>query len=179
MKRTRGTLMKSIYILLILLLWTLTIPELGMAQGASPVKVNKITVTPDTFKTGDTLTITVDIENTSKSAYGCVGGPYFKVFLNVFKATPFTVSNQLWTTNQALNTPLNPGEKRSITFTSKWTVSNIDTDKFILQAGSPICAPDEFNQTASRTFSRSCTYTSPAPTVISPGVGINIKELPR
>jgi hypothetical protein len=178
MKRARGILAMAIYILLILFMGSLAVPNLGIAQGTSPVKVNKITVTPATFKIGNNLTITVEIENTSRSTYGCVGGTYFKVFLSVFKATPFHVSNQLWTTNQPLTTALNPGEKRSITFTSKWTVPNIDTDKFIFHAGGPICAPDEFNQTASRTFSRSCTYSSPL-LVIHPGIGVHIKELLR
>lgn len=178
MRRARGILARAIYLLLILfIIGSLALPNLGIAQGTSPVKVNRIIVTPATFKIGDELTITVEIENTARSAYGCVGGAHFKVYLHVFKATPFHVSNMLWSTDQPLTTALNPGEKRSITFTSKWTAPNIDTDRFIFLAGGPICASDEFNRTASRTFSRRCIYSSPQ--LIRGEIGIHMKELPR
>jgi len=133
---------------------------LAMAQGMSPVKVNKITVTPASFRIGDILSFSIEIENTSTSAYGCVNGAYFKAFLQVFKATPYHVSNLLWDTSQALTTNLAPGEKRTVAFTAKWTVPNIATDKFIFLAGGPVCAPDEFNQTTPFTYYQTCTYAA-------------------
>jgi hypothetical protein len=133
---------------------------LVMAQGTSPVKVNRITVTPASFKIGDTLSFSIEIENTSTSAYACVNGTYFKAFLHVFKATPYRIDNQLWETSQPLTTNLAPHERRTVTFTARWTVPNIVTDKFIFMAGGPICAPDEFNQSTVITFYQTCTYTA-------------------
>jgi hypothetical protein len=131
---------------------------LVMAQGTSPVKVNRITVTPASFKIGDTLSFSIEIENTSTSAYACVNGAYFKAFLHVFKATPYHVSNLLWETSQPLTTNLAPHERRTVAFSAKWTVPNIATDKFIFLAGGPVCAPDEFNQTTAITFYQTCIY---------------------
>ncbi len=150
---------------------------LAMAQGMSPVKVNKITVTPASFRIGDILSFSIEIENTSTSAYGCVNGAYFKAFLQVFKATPYHVSNLLWDTSQALTTNLAPGEKRTVAFTAKWTVPNIATDKFIFLAGGPVCAPDEFNQTTAFPFYQTCTYSALA-TVMRPEViRIAVKDI--
>lgn len=142
---------------------------LVMAQGMSPVKVNKITITPATFRIGDTLSFSIEIENTSTSAYGCVRGAYFKAFLHAFKAAPYHISNLLWDTSQPLTTNLGPGEKRTVTFTARWTVPSIDTDKFIFLAGGPACAPDEFNQTTAFTYYQTCTYAALA-TILRPEV---------
>ena len=136
----------------------LVLPDQCLAQGTSPVKVKKIEVNPDSFKVGKILTISVEIQNTSNKRYGCVGGTHYKVFLNIFKATPYHVSNQVWKTSQPLSAILSPGEQKTITFSAKWKVPNIDTDRFIFRAGGPICAPDEFNQTAAITFLRTCVY---------------------
>jgi len=149
---------------------------LVMAQGTSPVKVNRITVTPAQFKIGTTLSFSIEIENTSTSAYGCVNGTYFKAFLHAFKATPYHISNLLWETSQPITANLAPNEKRTVTFTEKWTVPNIATDKFIFLAGSPICAPDEFNQSLALTFYQTCSYAALA-TIRPEFIRIAVKDI--
>ncbi len=136
-----------------------------LAQGMSPVKVTKLKVTPSSFKAGDVLTFTIEIMNTSRNTYGCVGATYFKVFLDVFNAERFHVDNWLWGTEQSLTSPLAPGEKRTITFSSKWTVPKITSDKVVFVGGGPICAPDEFNQIAHITFSQTCSYVLQLPQI--------------
>jgi hypothetical protein len=142
----------------LILLVSLLIAGNVFAQGASPVKVNKITVTPSSFKAGDVLTFTIEIQNTSRNTYGCVGDSGFKVFLDVFNAERLQMDNWLWGTEQPLTSPLAPGEKRTITFSSKWTVPKICPEKIVFLGGGPWCAPDEFNQTAYITFSQTCLY---------------------
>lgn len=128
-----------------------------MAQGISPVKVNRIIASPSPFKEGNTVSISVEIENKATKNYGCVGTDYFKVGLKIYKST-VSPANKLWETSQALTSALGPGEKRTVAFSANRTVPNIDTDKFIFVATGPLCAPDEFGQSTSLTFLRRCRY---------------------
>lgn len=157
-------------IMVILFTGFLLSADLVTAQGTSPVRVNKISVSPSSFKAGDRLTITIEIENTSRSRYGCVGGAYFKAFLSIYKAEPFTVSNRLWETDQTLRANLRPGEKRTVTFASRWTVPSMNYEKYIFNATGPICAPDEFGRSAKKEYVSSCTYSSPMPLLRLPKV---------
>jgi hypothetical protein len=129
-----------------------------LAQGTSPVKVTGISVSPTTFKAGDTVTVTVKLHNTATKPYDCVGGGHFAVSVYVFKASPYTVANQVWSASQPLTTPLGAGENRTVTLSTKWTVPNIDTSTFHFMAWSPVCAPDEFGQTATLKVNRECVY---------------------
>jgi hypothetical protein len=139
----------------------------AMAQGTSPVKIVSVSVSPTSFKAGDAVTVTVQIENTAATPYGCVGAGFFKVAAYVFKAAPHTVTNQVWSAEQALTTPLAAHERRTVALTTKWTVPNIDTPSFQVVAWSPVCAPDEFGQNAVITIGKSCVYSySPALTLI-------------
>jgi hypothetical protein len=147
--------MKKISLILLVLL---LIAGNVLAQGTSPVKVNKLTVTPSSFKAGDVLTFTIEIQNTSRNTYGCVGGSYFKVYLYVFNADRMHVDNLLWKTEQTLTSPLAPGEKRTITFSSKWTVPKICPEKIVFVGWGPMCAPDEFSQMAKIIFNQTCLY---------------------
>ena len=131
----------------------------AVAQGTSPVKVSSVSVSPTSFKAGDNVTITVQLENISASPYGCVGGAYFKVAVYVFKASPYTVTNQIWSADQVLTTPLAAHERRTVTLTTKWSVPNLDTPSFHVMAWSPVCAPDEFGQNAVLTINKTCVYS--------------------
>lgn len=150
----------AIYTVIILFIAFWVGPGLIMAQGTSPVKVNKITTSPASFKAGNTVSISIEIENTARSNYGCVGEACFQIFVQIFKARPPIMTNFLFETTLSLNAALSAGEKKTITFPARWVVPNIDTDKFIFNATGPICAPDEFGQMLSKTFLKSCSYSA-------------------
>jgi hypothetical protein len=138
---------------------TLSLAALALAQGTSPVKVTSIAVAPASFKAGDAVTITVQVENSATRPYGCVGTPYFQVSVNIFKAEPYTTTNMIWQGEQALTTPLAAGERRTVTLSMRWTVPNLDVSSFHVTAWSPLCAPDEFGQFAKVIINKSCVYT--------------------
>jgi hypothetical protein len=148
------------WVLVLLIVGLFLTVNFGLAQGMSPVNVNKITVSPLPFKVGERVTISLELENTATGNYGCVGGVYYKAFIHIFKAKPFTVDNVVWETSQALTAPFRPGEKRTVTFTSTWTVPNTETINYFFSCGSPVCAPDEFGQHLVVTYYRSCVYNS-------------------
>lgn len=130
-----------------------------LAQGSSPVKVTGITVTPASLPAGTQATFTVALQNAGTKAYGCVGTPGFAVHVYVFKAQPYTTTNLVWQGSQALTTPLNPGERRSITLATPWTVPPATTAPTLyVTAWSPVCAPDEFGQNAQIKLEQECIY---------------------
>jgi hypothetical protein len=131
----------------------------ALAQGTSPVKINSISVSPANFKAGDNVTITTQLENTSPNTYGCVGGAYFSVSVYVFKATPYTVANQVWHGSQALPSALAGRERRTVTLTTRWPVGAVDTPSYHIMAWSPVCAPDEFGQNTILTIPKVCVYS--------------------
>jgi len=155
---------------------SLMIASSGLAQGISPIRVNKITVTPATFKAGDRLKITIEIENTASVTYGCVGDRWFHAYVGVYKNTPFNTTNRIWNTEVRLTTPLRAGEKRGVRFLSDWDVPKIETDKFIFLAWGPVCAPDEFGMQTQKTYIRSCSYSSPKITGLK-RTRFNVKKL--
>jgi len=126
--------------------------------GDSPVEVTSISLSPTSFKAGDTVTVTVKIKNTATNPYACVGGVFFRVEVHVFKAEPYTVANRVWTATQPLTTPLAAGEIRTVTLASKWTVPNIDTPTFHFQAWGPLCGSDEFGGLAVLKVNKVCVY---------------------
>jgi len=150
----------TVFVLMGIFMFSLFIPHLTMAH--SPVKVNKIIVSPVPFKAGNTVSISVEIENTARSNYGCVGTELFKVFLSIWKSD-VVPGNYLWSTSQPLTAVLGPGEKRTIAFSANWTVPNIDPDKFIFHASGPLCPPDKYREGAELSFLRSCSYSPIAP----------------
>lgn len=150
----------AIYLLLVFFVGCLLVPSLIMANGTSPVKVINMIVYPASFKVGDTVSISVAIENTARSHYGCVHGATFKVFLNIYKASQPTLANLSWETSQPLTEVLNPGGRKVIAFDAKFRVPAIGTDKFLFIATGPFCTPDGFGQTLSRTFFRSESYSA-------------------
>jgi hypothetical protein len=129
------------------------------AQGSSPIQVNQITLNPSTFKAGDAVSVTVALKNTSTATYGCSG---YKMSLNVFKAEPFTVTNEIWSAAQALNTPMAPGETRSVTFAAKFPAPNSSFPVITFQVWSPICGPDEFGQVAYLKCQQVPSWAAPA-----------------
>jgi hypothetical protein len=126
-----------------------------MAQGASPVKVTGISVSPSTFKAGDVVTVTVTLANGSTSSYGCAG---LQVQVYLYKASPYTVTNQIWHASQPVASPMAGGETRAVTLSAKWTVPNIDTPTFHIMAWGPVCAPHEFGQNAVLKVDKTCVY---------------------
>jgi hypothetical protein len=130
----------------------------ALAQGTSPVKVSSISVSPTSFKAGDNVTITAKLENTSANSYGCTGTTHFAVSVYVFKAAPYTVTNQVWHATQALPTALAGRERRTVTLTTRWPVGSLDTPSYHIMAWSPVCAPDEFGQSTVLTIPKTCVY---------------------
>jgi hypothetical protein len=126
-----------------------------MAQGSSPIDVIGISVSPTSFKAGDSVTITAKLKNTSTTQYGCSD---FKVYAHVFKAEPYITTNHLWTASQATPSPMTAGEVRSVTFSSKWTVPSIDTPTFHFDVWGPVCAPDEFGLHSTLKINKVCVY---------------------
>jgi hypothetical protein len=133
----------------------------AMAQGTSPIKVNSISVSPTNFKAGDSVTVTLQLENTRASGYGCAG---MQASIHAFKAEPYTVTNQVWNATQAVGGAMAANEKRNVTFTTRWNVPNVDAPTWHLMAWSPACPPDEFGQNAVLKIGKSCTYTA-TPTI--------------
>lgn len=130
----------------------------GIAMAQSPIKVNGVSLSPTSFAAGDAVAITVNLENAGTTSYGCVGGAFFKLWVPIYKAASFTTANQIWSGEAALTSPMAPGEKRSITLSTTWTVPNLDVPAFHFQAWGPVCAPDEFGNTATLKVNRSCVY---------------------
>lgn len=130
------------------------------AQGTSPIKVTNISVTPTNLPAGTQATFSVTLENSSNKAYGCVGNPGFAVTIYVFKAQPYTTANLVWQGTQALTSPMNPGERRNVTLSTKWTVPAAHTaPTLFVVAWSPVCAPDEFGQNTQIRLEQECIYT--------------------
>jgi hypothetical protein len=127
----------------------------GMAQGTSPIKVNSISVSPTSFKAGDQVTITIQLKNEGTRSYGCGS---FEASVSIFKTKPYTVTNRVWDASQAVTSPMAAGAVQNVTFTSKWTVPNINTTSFHIMAWSPLCAPDEFGQNTIIEIGKECVY---------------------
>ena len=151
MKRFKKAVLTILPVFILLLI----LPALSMAQGSSPVKVTKIMVNPNSFKAGNTISFSIEIQNTSTSSYGCSGA---KVSIHIYKATPYTVSNRVWHTEQPFSATMAPGEKKTVSFSGKWRVPNFCPNQFIVLAKGTICAPDEFDQSKADTFSKTCVY---------------------
>jgi hypothetical protein len=135
---------------------TLALGASAMAQGTSPIKVNSINVAPTSFKAGDSVTVTIQLENTRATSYGCAG---MQAAVYAFKAEPYTTTNEVWRATQPVASPMAANEKRIVTFTTKWTVPNVDAPTFSLLAWSPACAPDEFGQSLVLKINKSCVYS--------------------
>lgn len=131
---------------------------LALAQGTSPVKVTGITVSPTSVQAGTNVTISVNLKNEGTAAYGCVGSEWMKAAVYIFKAQPYTVDNQIWQGSQALTANLAPGESKRVTLAAKWTVPNLDIPTFHIMAWSPVCAPDEFGQSAVLKLNKACVW---------------------
>lgn len=161
--------MKRSFIFIVFLIFFIAV-----AQGVSPVKVNKIVVSPSPFKVGDALTFTVEIENTSNSTYGCVNTLGFIVQISVFKSDT-SEKNLIWVGSQKLTTPLSAGEKRTVTLTSKWKVPPevVDINKIIFRAYGPACAEGDLliQQNAELTCYRSCSF-APLKLIVLPPLKI-------
>jgi hypothetical protein len=139
--------------LVAILLFAFSVPV--MAQGTSPVAVTGISVSPDTFKAGDQVTVTIRLKNNGTRSYGCSS---FKASVYIFKAAPYTTTNQVWQASQALPSPMAAGATQSVTFTSKWLVPNANPSSYHVMAWSPVCAPDEFGQSSVIEIDRECVY---------------------
>jgi len=146
----------------------LLLPLLGWAQGSSAIKVTVINVTPASFQNGAALTVAIDYRNAGTRA----SGPG-TAFVQVFKANTFLATDLVWHTEQPVGA-IPAGGTGSLTFTTKFTVPNINTDKFVFRAGI-IDPPNEFCDMASRTFNRTCTYQA-MPVIFLPNK-INLREL--
>ncbi|HDP94999.1 MAG TPA: hypothetical protein ENN40_06530 [Candidatus Aminicenantes bacterium] len=125
-----------------------------VAQGTSSVKVTDISLSPTTFKAGDLVTVKVTLRNEATATYGCNG---MEAAVYAFKAKPFTVSNQLWQAKQGV-APMTAGATKEVTFSAKFTVPSGDYPVLYFMAWSPVCAPDEFGQTAQLEVNQECVY---------------------
>jgi len=124
------------------------------AQGTSPIKVTAIKMSPTTFKAGESVMLTVTLWNGSKSKYGCSG---MKAVIYAFKGKPYTVTNQIWKAEELVG-PMAGGEKRDVTFSTKFTAPAANYPKLHFMAWSPVCAPDEFGQNAILVVGQECYY---------------------
>ncbi len=143
--------------------------------GDSSVQVTSISVSPTTFKAGDVVTVTVKLKNISANPYTCIGGQFYKVTVNVFKAEPYTVANRIWTTTQPLTVPMPGGATQTVTLAQKWTVPNIDTPTYHFQAWGPLCGSDEFGGMAVLKVNKVCVYQYKPHVLVAPKA---VKELP-
>ncbi len=138
---------KIIGMICILLVMVLCVAGIGLSQGTSPLKIELITVTPSTFKPGNTLHFTVAVKNpTSKATYS-----NFTVYFQVAEdgATKFI---------GITNCPkLNAGEKRTINIAQTYTVTGaFNKLAFIF---TPIDPPHEFGTQFQIVFVKSCSYS--------------------
>ncbi|MBN1196602.1 MAG: hypothetical protein JXA62_04275 [Candidatus Aminicenantes bacterium] len=125
-----------------------------VAQGTSSLKVTDITLSPTTFKAGDLVTVKITLRNDTSATYGCSG---MEAVVYAFKAKPFTVSNQLWQAKQGV-APMAAGATKEVTFSTKFTVPSGNYPVLYFLAWSPVCAPDEFGQTAQLEVDQECVY---------------------
>jgi hypothetical protein len=150
------TQQNKVVFLAVFALLMLLLPGAVFSQGSSPVEVKTISLSPTTFKSGDNVTVTVTLHNASTNAYSCSG---MKAYLYVFKAKPYLVTNRIWSSEQAIGvTSMAAGESRTATFTQKFTVPAQNYPQLFFNAWGPICAPDEFGQSASLTVGQECVY---------------------
>jgi len=119
---------------------------MSFAQGSSPLKITKITVTPSPFKNDDTLNFSVEVENPTSAATYADFGIWFYV-------NEDGMSKYIGTTNSA---KLNAGEKRIVNIAQTYKVAK--SFHKICFVFTPIDAPNEFGTEFQSCYTASCTY---------------------
>jgi hypothetical protein len=151
------------------------LPAMLLAQGTSPLKVTRITISPASVAAGARVAISVSIQNTSTATYGC-SGPNSGVTVYVFKAEPYSTANKVWETTQPV-APFAAGETRAVPISTQWVVPAGDVESYHIVAWSGVCGSDEFGQQAALKLRKACTYSA-LPTLLLPNIKVPLKIRP-
>lgn len=161
----------------LILLVSILIP-INLIAGDSPVEIRVFTVTPTPFKTGDTLSFTVEIENTSDSAYGSPRH-FMKVSISIYK-DEWKLENNLWYYEQDIGTySLAPKERRTVRISQGWIVpKDLCAKQIIIIAGAPYSGdPDERANMVRRNFFSNCSFSPPSLPIPLEKINVKMREL--
>ena len=122
-------------------------------QGTSPMKVDKITLSPATFKAGNSVTVAVTVRNGGTKVYGCPGENTWAVWFIMTRAEPspgggVSTSDFLWSAYEPLGSAMKPGESRTVAASHKWLVPALDLPSVYAFAAGGGCSPDHEFQSA-------------------------------